>query len=255
MPMRLNKYLAQAGVASRRAADKLIAAGRVRVNGRIVREMGVQIDPATDEVTVDGQPIRPRQQNFTYLLLNKPRGYITSRKDTQGRPTIYSLLPSKYHRLHPVGRLDFQSEGLVLLTDDGDLTWRLTHPTFHHEKEYWVQVQGQVPDVILHKLRKGVQLDDGFARARVRYLGKIPPEQRFWIQHESKHTWLVFILHEGRNRQIRRMCAAVGLRVRRLVRVRVDAIHLGDLKPGQWRLATKKQRKAIQRIKTTPAPK
>ncbi len=250
--MRLNKFLAQAGIASRRAADRLIAAGRVRVNNRIIREMGVQIDPAVDEVTVDGRPVRPLRQDFTYILLNKPRGYITSRKDTQGRPTIYTLLPPQYHRLHPVGRLDFQSEGLVILTDDGDLTLRLTHPTFRHEKEYWVQVQGQVPQVVLHKLRKGVQLHDGLARARVRYLGKIPPEQRFWIQQDPKHTWLAFILHEGRNRQIRRMCAAVGLRIRRLVRVRVDAIHLGDLKPGQWRLATKKQRKIIDRIKSTP---
>ena len=248
--MRLNKFLAQAGVASRRAADRLIAAGRVRVNDRVVREMGVQIDLARDQVTVDGQPVRLRASTFTYLLLNKPAGYITSRQDPQGRRTIYDLLPARYRALHPVGRLDYLSEGLVLLTDDGDLTQRLTHPSHRHEKEYWVQVAGRVPDVTLHKLRQGVQLEDGFARARVRYLGKIPPEQRFWIQPDPKHTWLVFILHEGRNRQIRRMCRAVGLRVRRLARVRMDAISIGDLKPGQWRLATKRQRKAIRAIKT-----
>ena len=247
--MRLNKFLAQAGVASRRAADKLIAAGRVKVNGRVVREMGLQIDPDQDKVTVDGKPVSAHRKTFTYLLLNKPPGYITSRKDPEGRRTIYELIPARYHRLHPVGRLDFQSEGLVLLTDDGDLTQRLTHPSYQHEKEYWVQVAGQVPDVTLHKLRKGVRLEDGLARARVRYLGKIPPQQRFWIQPDPKHAWLVFVLHEGRNRQIRRMCQAVGLRVRRLVRVRIDDIHIGDLKPGQWRLASKRQLKAIRKIR------
>ncbi|HHB90642.1 MAG TPA: rRNA pseudouridine synthase [Anaerolineae bacterium] len=247
--MRLNKFLAQAGIASRREADRLIAAGRVKVNGRVVREMGVQIDPDRDQVMVDGRPVRPRPATYTYLLLNKPAGYITSRKDPQGRRTIYDLIPKRYHHLHPVGRLDYPSEGLVLLTDDGELTQRLTHPAFRHEKEYWVQVAGQVPEVTLHKLRKGVTLADGPARARVRYLGKIPPEQRFWIQPDPRHTWLVFILHEGRNRQIRRMCEAVGLRVRRLIRVRIDAIHIHDLKPGQWRLASKRQLKAIRRIR------
>ncbi|HEY81144.1 MAG TPA: rRNA pseudouridine synthase [Anaerolineae bacterium] len=247
--MRLNKFLAHAGVASRRAADELIATGRVRVNGRVVRAMGVQIDPERDQITVDGKPVHLNRAAFIYLLLNKPAGVITSRKDPEGRRTLYDLIPRRYHHLHPVGRLDFQSEGLVLLTDDGDLTQRLTHPSHRHEKEYWVQVAGQVPDVTLHKLRKGVPLEDGLARARVRYLGKIPPEQRFWIQPDSKHTWMVFILHEGRNRQIRRMCQAVGLRVRRLVRVRIDSIHIGDLKPGQWRLATKRQLKAIRAIK------
>ena len=247
--MRLNKFLAHAGVASRRAADQLIAAGRVKVNGRVVREMGVQIDPARDRVLVDGRPVILEPDHFTYLLLNKPRGVITSRKDPEGRPTIFTLIPPQYHHLHPVGRLDFQSEGLVLLTDDGDLTQRLSHPSYQHEKEYWVQVAGPAPDVTLHKLRKGVRLDDGMARARVRRLGKIPPQQRFWIKQEPGRTWLAFILTEGRNRQIRRMCQAVNLRVLRLVRVRMDAIHIGDLKPGQWRLATKKQLKAIRAIK------
>ena len=250
--IRLNKFLAQAGITSRRGADQLIQAGRVRVNGRVVRTLGLQIDPQQDEITVDGRPVQPQRKDFTYLLLNKPPGYLTSRKDPQGRPTIYRLLPRSFHHLHPVGRLDYASEGLVILTDDGDLTQRLTHPSFRHEKEYWVQVQGHPPDVVLHKLRQGVTLEDGPARARVRYLGKIPPPQRFWIQHDPRHTWLVFILHEGRNRQIRRMCDAVGLRVLRLVRVRIDAIHLGDLKPGQWRLASKKQRHIIQSLKTAP---
>ena len=249
--MRLNKFLAHAGVASRRAADKLIAAGRVQVNGRVVREMGVQIDPDRDKVLVDGRPVRATVQaeRFTYLLLNKPRGVITSRKDPEGRKTILDLIPPRYHHLHPVGRLDFQSEGLVLLTDDGELTQRLSHPSFQHEKEYWVQVVGDVPNVLLYKFRKGVRLEDGVARARVRRLSKIPPAQRFWIKPEPKSAWLVFILTEGRNRQIRRMCEAVDLRVKRLVRVRMESLHIGDLKPGQWRLASKKQLKAIKAIK------
>ncbi len=250
MTMRLNKFLAHAGVASRRAADQFIAAGRVKVNGRVVREMGVQIDPDRDRVLVDGRSVTIKRDRYTYLLLNKPQGVITSRKDPEGRPTILTLIPPKYHHLHPVGRLDFQSEGLVLLTDDGDLTQRLSHPSFQHEKEYWVLVTGPVPDVALYKFRKGVRLDDGMARARVRRLGKIPPQQRFWIKQEPGRTWLSFILTEGRNRQIRRMCQAVDLRVTRLVRVSIDAIHIGDLKPGQWRLASKKQLKAIRAIKT-----
>ncbi len=247
--MRLNKFLAHAGIASRRAADKLIAAGRVRVNGQVVREMGVQIDPARDQVAVDGKPVTTAQSQRLYLLLNKPAGVITSRKDPEGRKTILDLIPKKYHHLHPVGRLDFQSEGLVLLTDDGDLTQRLTHPSFRHEKEYWVQVDGPVPNVVIYKFRKGVELEDGMARARVRRLSKIPAEQRFWIKDDPKRTWLVFILHEGRNRQIRRMCEAMDLRVRRLVRIRIESIHLGDLKPGQWRPASSRQIRAIQAIK------
>ena len=247
--MRLNKFLAHAGIASRRAADKLIAAGRVRVNGQVVREMGVQVDPARDKVLVDGKPVQDKQGQFTYLLLNKPAGVITSRKDPGGRPTVLDLIPAQYHHLHPVGRLDYKSEGLVLLTDDGDLTQRLTHPSFQHEKEYWVQVVGPAPNVVIYKFRKGVKLDDGVAKARVRRLNKIPPEQRFWIKENPKYTWLAFILHEGRNRQIRRMCEALGLQVRQLVRVRMNAIHIGDLKPGQWRLASARQLKAIQAIK------
>jgi len=249
--MRLNKFLAHAGIASRRAADKLIAAGRVRVNGQVVREMGVQVDPDRDQVTVDGKPVRTAQSSRLYLLLNKPAGVITSRKDPEGRQTILDLIPKKYHHLHPVGRLDFQSEGLVLLTDDGDLTQRLTHPSFQHEKEYWVQIDGPIPNVVLYKFRKGVELEDGVARARARRLSKIPAEQRFWISSDPKRTWLALVLHEGRNRQIRRMCEALDLRVRRLVRVRMESIHIGDLKPGQWRLANKRQLAAINAIKSS----
>ncbi len=247
--MRLNKFLAHAGVASRRAADKLIAAGRVQVNGRIVREMGVQVDPARDQVAVDGKPVRSRQGAYTYLLLNKPAGVITSRKDPARRQTVMDLVPARYHRLHPVGRLDYLSEGLVLLTDDGDLTQRLSHPSFQHEKEYWVQTDGPVPNVILYRFRKGVELADGVARARVRRLGKIPAQQRFWLADDPRRPWLAFILTEGRNRQIRRMCEALEIPVRRLVRVRMGSIHLGDIKPGEWRLASARQVRAINAIK------
>ncbi|RUA16061.1 MAG: pseudouridine synthase [Clostridia bacterium] len=251
--MRLNKFIAHAGIASRRTADKLIVAGRVRVNGRVVREMGVQVDPARDKVLVDGKPVQSKQGQFTYLLLNKPAGVITSRKDPGGRPTVLDLLPDRYQHLHPVGRLDYKSEGLVLLTDDGDLTQRLTHPSFQHEKEYWVQVSGLVSNAVLYKLRKGVKLDDGIARAQVRRLRKIPAEQRFWIHDHPRYPWLAFTLKEGRNRQIRRMCEALGLQVRQLVRIRMNAIHIGDLKPGQWRLASARQLKAIHAIKESKA--
>jgi 23S rRNA pseudouridine2605 synthase len=247
--MRLNKFLAHAGIASRRTADKLIAAGRVQINGQITRTMGIQVDLEQDVVKVDGKLVQKPTPHKTYLLLNKPPGVITSRKDPEGRPTILDLVPKKYHHLHPVGRLDYQSEGLVLLTNDGDLTQRLSHPSFQHEKEYWVQVDGFVPNVVLYKFRKGVLLEDGTARARVRRLSKIPPEQRFWIQETTGRTWLAFILHEGRNRQIRRMCEALDLHIRRLVRVRMQSLHIGDLKPGQWQPATSRQRRAIQGIK------
>ncbi|RME82147.1 MAG: rRNA pseudouridine synthase [Caldilineae bacterium] len=252
--MRLNKYLAHAGVASRRGADALIRQGRVQVNGRTVYTMGVQIDPGRDEVTVDGRPVSMPRGEPTTLLLNKPAGYLSTRLDPQGRPTVLDLLPPEFHHLHPIGRLDLESEGLVLMSDDGDLTYRLTHPSFQHEKEYWVLVRGRVPEPALRKLRKGIELEDGMARARVRRLRSIPPEQRFWLDPEPdpNHTWLAFVITEGRKRQIRRMCQAVRLEVLRLVRIRIASLHIGDLRPGQWRPLSARQRRAVNAIKSQP---
>ncbi len=252
--MRLNKFLAHAGVASRRAADDMIASGRVQVNGRTVYTMGVTVIPGRDRVAVDGHQVTLAvKKDFTTLMLNKPAGYLSTRSDPDGRPTILELLPPEHHHLYPIGRLDLDSEGLILLSDDGDLTYRLTHPSFEHEKEYWVQITGRAPEPAMRKLRKGVLLEDGLASAEVRPLVQIPAEHRFWIEGDPRHWWLVFILHEGRKRQVRRMCEAVDLEVRRLVRVRIASLHIGDLAPGKWRPLSTRQRRAVEAIKQEPA--
>lgn len=256
--MRLNKYLAHAGIASRRAADKLIEAGRVQVNGQRVYTMGMTVTPGQDRVLFDGREVKLPTGESTALVLNKPVGYLTTRHDPEGRPTILDLIPPEYRHLHPVGRLDQDSEGLVLLSDDGALTYKLTHPSFRHEKEYWVQIRGRVPEPALRKLNKGVELEDGIASANVHHLLKIPPEQRFWLDPDAdpRHSWLIFLLQEGRKRQIRRMCQAVDLQINRLVRVRISSLHIGDLRPGQWRLLSARQRSAVTAIKeSSPRPR
>lgn len=232
---RLQKVLARAGVASRRKCEELIVAGRVKVNGETVSTLGSKVDPECDLIEVDGKPIAlPRQH--TYLMLNKPVGYICTVRDPQGRPTIMDLIPQE-KRLYPVGRLDTDSEGLVLLTDDGDLTQRLTHPSQEHEKEYLALVEGHPAPHTLQRLREGVALDDGLTwPADVRVLGR-----------ESEGTWLRFVIHEGRKRQLRRMCQAVGHPVRRLIRIRIGPLRLGELPAGQYRLLTKEESSLLRR--------
>lgn len=255
--MRLNKYLAHTGITSRRAADRLIQQGRVQVNGRTIYTMGIKIDPEKDRVKLDGRDVSLRQGQSINLLLNKPAGVLTTRHDPEGRRTVLDLIPPQFHHLRPVGRLDYLSEGLVLLSDDGDLIYRLTHPSFQHEKEYWVRIAGRVPEPALRKLRKGVLLEDGIANAQVRKLQTIPAEQQFWIGNdpESNHSWLIFTLREGRKRQIRRMCKAVDLNVLRLIRVRIGSLHIGDLRPDQWRPLTTRQNRAISAIKAAQPQK
>jgi 23S rRNA pseudouridine2605 synthase len=215
---RLQKVLAQRGVGSRRACEELIAAGRVEVNGEVA-VLGRRIDTSVDRVTVDGAPIGVRP-DLVYYALNKPAGVVTTASDPQGRPVVTGLVPAE-PRVHPVGRLDADSEGLLLLTNDGDLTYQLTHPTFGVEKEYLVQVSGRLAAGALRRLREGVELEDGrTAPARVAPAGE---------------GALRIVVHEGRNRQVRRMCAAVGHPVLRLVRTRVGPIRLAPLEPGEWR--------------------
>ncbi len=249
--MRLNKFLAHAGISSRRGADQLIQQGRIQVNGRTVYTMGTQVDPEKDVVTYDGKPVQLSTAGFTTILLNKPPGYLSTRDDPQGRPTIYDLLPKRYHHLYPAGRLDLDSEGLMLLTNDGDLTYRLTQASYKHEKEYWVQIKGWTPEPALRKLRKGVVIESGLALAEVRRLPRIPVEQRFWLQREEvpNTSWLIFVLMSGHKRQIRYMCRAVDLEIRRLIRVRIASLHIGDMRPGEWRLLTKRQLRAVEAIK------
>jgi len=231
---RLHKVLARAGVASRRKCEELIAAGRVKVNGEIIATPGRKVDPEHDRIEVDGKLIAlPREH--TYLLLNKPVGYVSTVRDPQGRPTVMDLVRTS-QRLYPVGRLDTESEGLLLLTDDGELTQRLTHPSYEHEKEYHLWVEGQPTARTLQHLRQGIELEDGFTW----------PAEVTILRHEAGGTWLRFVIHEGRKRQLRRMCQAVGHPVRRLIRVRMGPLILGDLPPGQHRPLTKEEQELLR---------
>jgi pseudouridine synthase len=231
---RLARFLAHAGVASRRHAEALIAAGRVQVNGQTVTLQGAHIDPARDVVTVDGQVVRPLEQRV-YLLLNKPPGYVSTVSDPQGRPTVLDLLPEELRRLrvYPVGRLDIDTAGLLLLTNDGELALHITHPRYARQKRYHALVQGTPAPATLARLRRGVVIseDDGgqhqTAPARVQVL-----------RQEGERTWLEISIHEGRKRQVRRMLAAVGHPVSALVRVAIGPLTLGDLPVGQWRYLT-----------------
>lgn len=223
--MRLHKLLADAGLASRRAAERLIAAGRVAVNGCVVRTPGAQADPATDRIEVDGR-VLGRPAPHRYVLLHKPPGYLTTREDPRGRPRVFDLLPDLGVRLHAVGRLDRDAEGLLLLTNDGAVTYRLTHPRHGVARIYHVLVEGRADAAALGRLQGGVELEDGMARAdRARHLRP----------GAGGADWIELTLSEGRYREVKRLCRAVGLRVRRLVRVRFGPLALGDLPPGRWR--------------------
>jgi 23S rRNA pseudouridine2605 synthase len=228
-PERLQKFLARAGVASRRHAEALILDGRVRVNGQVVTELGTKVQPGTDEVSVDGQAVQP-QAARVYLLLHKPAGVVTTASDPQGRRTVLDLLPPslQQQRLFPVGRLDLDSEGLLLLTNDGGFALHLTHPRYEQEKEYHALVQGRPTPAVLESLRRGLLLP-GETRSTS------PAQVRLLRAADADTRWLSVTLHEGRKRQVRRMLAAVGHPVLRLIRVRVGPLRLGDLLPGQWR--------------------
>jgi 23S rRNA pseudouridine2605 synthase len=218
--MRLQKFLAQAGVASRRKAEELIAQGRVCVNG-CVAELGMTVTPE-DAVTVDGQPVCFQVAQITYLL-HKPVGYLSTVRDERGRPTVMQLVPP-VAGLHPVGRLDADSEGLLLLTNDGELTWRLTHPRFAHPKEYRVWcTEGTVAKAALARLRQGVMLEDGPARADAA---------------RAAAGGAIVVIHDGRKHQVRRMLKAVGYTVARLKRTRIGQLALGELPVGAYRELT-----------------
>jgi pseudouridine synthase len=231
MNVRLQKVLSTAGVASRRAAEELIREGRVAVNGEVVRTLGTKADPAEDEITVDGRRVRPNVRP-RYLVLNKPRGYVTTRRDPEGRRTVMDLLAGVRQSVYPVGRLDYASEGLLLLTSDGDLAARLTHPRHGVPRVYEAIVAGAPDPSSLEAIRRGLVLEGDDRRptapAGVR-LGSTVGKGR------QQTTKLTITLNEGRNRQIRRMCAQIGHPVRRLTRVRMGPITLGDLRSGHWR--------------------
>ena len=228
--VRLQRLLARAGVASRRRAEALITAGRVRVNGRVVTELGARADPTVDDVTVDCRPVRLPKEH-AYLALHKPAGYVTTVRDPQGRPTVMSLVPP-IRGLVPVGRLDLESEGLLLLTTDGEWAQRVGHPRYGSTKEYLVDVRGVPSLAALDRLRRPLDLgpDGRTTGAEVELLAAAGDRAR-----------LRLTLHEGRHRQVRRMLDLVGHPVQRLVRVRVGAVRLGRLKPGAWRQLTPRE--------------
>jgi 23S rRNA pseudouridine2605 synthase len=231
---RLQRFLARAGLASRRKCEEMITAGRVRVNGSTVTVLGTQVDPQHDVIEVDGQPVQVSAARV-YLLLNKPAGYLSTARDSRGRPTVLDLVASTT-RLYPVGRLDLDSEGLLLLTNDGELAQRLVHPRFEHEKEYHVCAEGRPTARTLQRLREGIELEDGFTW----------PAQVDELREDQGCTWLRFVIHEGRKRQLRRMCAAVGHPVRRLIRVRMGLLSLGDLASGEHRALTADELKRLK---------
>jgi 23S rRNA pseudouridine2605 synthase len=235
---RLQKVLAQAGVASRRGCEEFIAAGRVQVNGETVREMGTKVDLATDVITVDQQPIAREKQ--VYLLLYKPTGVITSLSDPEGRMVVTDLLPDVKERVYPVGRLDYDTSGLLLLTNDGDLANRLAHPSYELDKVYRACVKGKPTHEKINMLAKGIMLEDGMTA---------PGEARLCHYDPQKNqSVLEIIIHEGRNRQVRRMCAAIGHPVIALERIRVGFLTLDELKKGTYRHLTSAE---VQQLKNS----
>ena len=224
MEERLQKYLSSCGVDSRRACEKLIAQGRVQVNGQVVTIQGTKIDPAVDQVTVDGKKVTIEEKSI-YVLLNKPVGYVSTVKDPQNRPTVIDLLQDVQERVFPVGRLDYETEGLLLLTNDGELSYRMTHPKFKVVKTYIATIQGCVSSEKLDQLRNGVMLEDG----------KTKPAKIKVIRQGKYRTTIEIKIFEGRNRQIRRMCKVIGHPVLELRRTSVDKLTLEGVATGEYR--------------------
>ena len=242
--VRLQTYLARAGVASRRASEELIAAGRVFVNGVSVTAPGTKVRPGVDRVAVDGQPVE--EQPTTWIALNKPRGYVTTRHDPYGRKTVYELLPERYHSLFHVGRLDRDSEGLLLLTNDGELANRMLHPSFGVTKEYWADVEGKPTAEHMHRLTEGVEAEGETMRAEsVKRLHQVD-EGVFRLE---------VVLREGKKREVRRMLDAVGHPVRRLIRRRFGPITLGELPSAKWRVVTAAELASLRPGRPAPAPR
>ena len=239
---RLARFLAHAGVASRRHAENLIAAGRVQVNGATIREQGSKIDPARDIVQVDGQVVQGTTRQI-YILLHKPAGYLSTVSDPQGRPTVLDLLPAdlRAQRIYPVGRLDNDTSGLILLTNDGDFALHLTHPRYALEKHYEALVEGQPSGGAIAGLRQGVFITEDNGR---KY--KTAPAIIDSIRHDGVYSRLALTIHEGRKRQVRRMLATVGLPVLTLKRVGIGTLTLDTLPTGKWRYLTEAEVMALR---------
>lgn len=227
--MRLNKFIAQSGLCSRRKADEWIERGQVTVNGSTVQNLGTQVDPAHDTVTVNGEPIKPQTEIVT-LMLHKPTGYTTTKADPHAEKTIYELLPEKFHHLHPVGRLDRDSEGLLLLTNDGALTQQLTHAKHAHEKKYVVKVKGYPKPEQLKQLEDGIAIEEEKDGIKTTY-----QTQPCRLRRQGLHSFEVTI-KEGRKRQIRKMFSAIGYPVLYLKRISMGPFSLGELPKGEWKI-------------------
>jgi len=234
---RLQKVMAHAGIASRRKSEELIATGLVRVNGRVITEPGFKVDPARDYIEVTGLALEGREP-FAYFLLNKPAGYVTTLRDPQGRPTVRDLLGEIGLRVYPVGRLDYNTEGLLLLTNDGDLTQALTHPRHQVTKTYLALVRGVPQAKVLQRLAKGVELDDGLtAPAEVALVGV-----------KGQNAQVEITIHEGKNRQVRRMFQTVGFPVLKLRRVAMGPLTLQGVAPGRYRALTPAEVNELYRV-------
>lgn len=227
MQERLQKILSQAGISSRRAAETLITSGRVAVNGTVVTALGSKADPAVDTITLDDKPVTVQKIRI-YILLNKPAGYVTTLSDPEGRPIVSDIIKDIPERLFPVGRLDFNTEGLLLLTNDGEWANRLAHPSHEVVKEYLVKVRGEITLETITKLANGIKLADGWTA----------PAKVELVKSVGKNSWLSISIHEGRYRQVRRMCEAAGLLVARLTRTKYGNLQIGTLKPGDYRHLT-----------------
>jgi pseudouridine synthase len=231
--VRLQKFLADAGLASRRASEEIIRAGRVLVNGAVVKELGSKVDPASDEVIVDGKLLRERRK--IYVALNKPVGLVCSKKDEHDRPTVFEVLPKEWGHLHTVGRLDYATEGLIFLTNDGQLSLRLTHPRYGVRKKYLATVEGRVEPEVLGRFTAGVWHDGETLKA----------EQCRLISSSKSQSVVELVLTEGKNREVRRLFESQALTIKKLQRVQIGKIKLGELRPGKWRTLTEPEIKSL----------
>jgi 23S rRNA pseudouridine2605 synthase len=229
MLVRLQKFLADAGIASRRASEKIILDGRVEVNGKAVRELGTKVDPLHDRILLDGRPLKSKRK--LYVAIHKPTGFICSRNDPLKRPSLGDILPREWGNLYSVGRLDYNSEGLIFYTNDGDFSLKLTHPRYGVEKKYMVTAKGEIPPETVRQFTKGIFHEGEVLKAvRVRVL-----------KSSKGHTIAEITLREGKNREIRRMFEAVGIEIERLQRVQIGPVKLGQLPRGKWRTLTDRE--------------
>ena len=245
---RLQKIIAAAGIASRRKAEELIAGGLVTVNGQTVTELGTRADPAADHIRVRGKLLHGAESKL-YLMLNKPRGYVSTVHDPEGRPTVMNLIRGVEARVFPIGRLDYNSEGLLLLTNDGDLAQRLTHASFHVPKTYLVKISGKPPDEAIERLRRGVTIHEQH-EGRTRQVRTAPA--KIELAKDAPNPWYEITLTEGRNRQIHRMFEKVGHHVEKIKRVRYGFLEL-DVELGQFRPLTQAEVKNLQKREQKPS--